>query len=133
MSRDTSAVREAAQGEDAPSSADEAATLDLGGHLRILLTVILVLVASVVALVGFSGEFVIASFGLSDTDVQTAVVDLYGMMSFLNVNWGVLAAGAVLTALPVMVRFLPAQECIVSGLLAGSGKEIDKHRRRYEP
>jgi ABC-type maltose transport system permease subunit len=116
-----------------PREVVEAAMLDRGGHARILLTVILVLVASVVALVEVSGELVIAFVGLSDTDVQTAVVGLYGTMSFRDVNWGVLAAEAVLTALPVRVRFLSAQEHIVSGLLAGSGKEILKHRKQYVP
>jgi arabinogalactan oligomer/maltooligosaccharide transport system permease protein len=54
--------------------------------------------------------------------MQTAAVGLYGMMSFRNDNWGAFAAGAVLTALPVMVIFLYAQKYIVSGLFAGSGK-----------
>jgi arabinogalactan oligomer/maltooligosaccharide transport system permease protein len=72
--------------------------------------------------VATSGEFVIASVILSDSDMQTAAVGLYGMMSFRNDNWGAFAAGAVLTALPVMVIFLYAQKYIVSGLFAGSGK-----------
>jgi arabinogalactan oligomer/maltooligosaccharide transport system permease protein len=111
-----------------PRELDEAAKLDGAGHARIFFTIILRLVAPILVIVGMlvfvgiSGEFVIASVILSDTNMQTAAVGLYGMMSFRNDNWGVFAAGAVLTALPVMIIFLYAQKHIVSGLFSGSGK-----------
>jgi arabinogalactan oligomer/maltooligosaccharide transport system permease protein len=111
-----------------PREIDEAAKLDGAGHARIFFTIILRLVGPILVIVGMlvfvatSGEFVIASVILSDSDMQTAAVGLYGMMSFRNDNWGVFAAGAVLTALPVVVIFLYAQKHIVSGLFAGSGK-----------
>jgi arabinogalactan oligomer/maltooligosaccharide transport system permease protein len=111
-----------------PREIDEAAKLDGAGHARIFFTIILRLVGPILVIVGMlvfvatSGEFVIASVILSDSDMQTAAVGLYGMMSFRNDNWGAFAAGAVLTALPVMVIFLYAQKYIVSGLFAGSGK-----------
>jgi arabinogalactan oligomer/maltooligosaccharide transport system permease protein len=111
-----------------PREIDEAAKLDGAGHARIFFTIILRLVSPILVIVGMlvfvgvSGEFVIASVILSDTNTQTAAVGLYGMMSFRNDNWGVFAAGAVLTALPVMAIFLYAQKHIVTGLFAGSGK-----------
>lgn len=111
-----------------PREIDEAAKLDGAGHARIFFTIILRLVAPILVIVGMlvfvavSGEFVIASVILSDTNTQTAAVGLYGMMSFRNDNWGAFAAGAVLTAVPVMAIFLYAQKHIVSGLFAGSGK-----------
>ena len=111
-----------------PREIDEAAKLDGAGHARIFFTIILRLVAPILVIVGMlvfvgiSGEFVIASVLLSDTEMQTAAVGLYGMMSFRNDNWGAFAAGAVLTALPVMAIFLYAQKHIVTGLFAGSGK-----------
>ena len=37
-------------------------------------------------------------------------------------NWGVFAAGAVISAIPVMALFLFLQRYIVSGLTAGSVK-----------
>ena len=51
-----------------------------------------------------------------------STVGLYGMMSFRNDHWGAFCAGAVLTALPVMLIFLYAQKHIVTGLFAGSVK-----------
>ncbi|MCX6422649.1 MAG: sugar ABC transporter permease [Actinobacteria bacterium] len=112
-----------------PREIDEAAKIDGAGHARIFFTIILRLVSPVLVVVGMliyvsvAGEFVIASVVLSDTESQTAAVGLYGMISlFRNDNWGAFSAGAVLTALPVMVIFLYAQKHIVSGLFSGSGK-----------
>lgn len=111
-----------------PRELDEAARIDGAGHARIFFTIILRLVSPILVIVGLlvyiavSGEFVIASVLLSDTSSQTAAVGLYGMMSFRNDHWGAFCAGAVLTALPVMIIFLYAQKYIVTGLFAGVGK-----------
>jgi len=112
-----------------PREIDEAAKIDGAGHARIFFTIILRLVAPILVVIGMlvyigvAGEFVIASVVLSDTQIQTAPVGLYNMISmFRNDNWGVFCAGAVLTALPVMALFLYTQKYIVTGLFAGSGK-----------
>ena len=112
-----------------PRELDEAAKIDGAGHARIFFTIILRLVGPILVVVGMliyvavAGDFVIASVVLSDTQIQTAPVGLYGMISlFRNDNWGVFCAGAVLTALPVMILFLYTQKYIVTGLFAGSGK-----------
>ena len=112
-----------------PRELDEAAKIDGAGHARIFFTIILPLVGPILVVVGMliyiatAGDFVIASVVLSDTQIQTAPVGLYGMISlFRNDNWGTFCAGAVLTALPVMILFLFTQKYIVTGLFAGSGK-----------
>ena len=112
-----------------PRELDEAAKIDGAGHARIFFTIILPLVGPILVVVGMliyiatAGDFVIASVVLSDTQIQTAPVGLYGMISlFRNDNWGAFCAGAVLTALPVMILFLFTQKYIVTGLFAGSGK-----------
>lgn len=112
-----------------PREIDEAAKIDGAGHARIFFTIILRLVSPVLVVIGMlvyvavAGEFAIASVALSDTSSQTAAVGLYQMLgTFRNDNWGAFCAGAVLTALPVMIIFLYAQRHIVSGLFAGSGK-----------
>ena len=112
-----------------PRELDEAAKIDGAGHARIFFTIILPLVGPILVVVGMliyiatAGDFIIASVVLSDTQIQTAPVGLYGMISlFRNDNWGVFCAGAVLTALPVMILFLFTQKYIVTGLFAGSGK-----------
>lgn len=112
-----------------PREIDEAAKLDGASHSRIFFTIVLRLVSPVLVVVGMlvfigiSGEFVIASVALSDTDSYTVPVGLYSMVSmFRNDNWGVFCAGAVIAAVPVMLVFLYAQKFIVSGLFAGSSK-----------
>jgi arabinogalactan oligomer / maltooligosaccharide transport system permease protein len=112
-----------------PTSIDEAAKIDGAGHARIFFTIILRLVAPILAVVGLlsfiaaTGEFVIASVILTDPDSQTLAVGLYTFVSQAqSKNWGVFAAGAVIAAIPVVTLFLFLQKYIVSGLTAGSVK-----------
>jgi arabinogalactan oligomer/maltooligosaccharide transport system permease protein len=112
-----------------PSSLDEAAKLDGAGHARIFFTIILRLVAPILAVVGLlsfiatTSDFVIASVVLVTPERQTLAVGLYQFVSQeFSSNWGVFAAGAVLAAIPVMALFLYLQKYIVSGLTAGAVK-----------
>ena len=112
-----------------PSSIDEAAKLDGAGHARIFFTIILRLVAPILAVVGllsFLGtmsEFVIASVILIDPEKQTLAVGLYQFISQeTSRNWSVFAAGAVLAAIIPVALFLALQRFIVGGLTAGSVK-----------
>jgi len=53
----------------------------------------------------------------------TLAVGLYGWVSrLLEANWGLFAAGAVITALPVLALFMYLQKYIVGGLTAGAVK-----------
>ena len=112
-----------------PVSIDEAAKIDGASHARIFFTIILRLVAPILAVVGLlsfigvAGEFVIASVILTSPDSQTLAVGLYTFISqFQSKNWGVFAAGAVISAIPIVTLFLFLQKYIVSGLTAGSVK-----------
>ncbi|MGO3884863.1 MAG: sugar ABC transporter permease [Mycetocola sp.] len=112
-----------------PTAIDEAARLDGAGHARIFFTIILRLVAPVLAVVGLlsfiatTNDFVIASVILVSPENQTLAVGLYSLISDeFTSNWSVFAAGAVLSALPVMALFLFLQRYIVGGLTAGSVK-----------
>ncbi len=112
-----------------PTSIDEAAKIDGAGHARIFFTIILRLVMPILAVVGLlsfiaaAGEFVIASVILTDPDSQTLAVGLYTFVSQAqSKNWGVFAAGAVISAIPIVTLFLFLQKYIVSGLTAGSVK-----------
>ena len=112
-----------------PVSIDEAAKLDGASHAQIFFSIILRLVAPILAVVGLlsfiasTGEYVIASVVLTDPSSQTLAVGLYTFVSqqFSN-NWSIFAAGAVLAALPVVALFLALQKYIVGGLTAGSVK-----------
>ena len=112
-----------------PQSLDEAARIDGAGHARIFFTLVLPLVAPILAVVGLlsfigtTSDFVIASVVLSEPSRQTLAVGLYGFISSArSANWTVFAAGAVMAAIPPMVLFFLLQRYIVSGLTAGAVK-----------
>lgn len=112
-----------------PRELDEAAKLDGATHAQIYWTIILRLVApilAVVALLSFIstfGEFIIARIVLSSESSWTIAVGLYGWVSSLReANWGLFTAGAVISALPVLALFLYLQKYIVGGLTAGAVK-----------
>ncbi|WP_430593102.1 sugar ABC transporter permease [Humidisolicoccus flavus] len=112
-----------------PSSIDEAAKLDGAGHARIFFTIILRLVAPILAVVGLlsfiatMNDFVIASVILVAPEKQTLAVGLYQMVSNPNyADWSAFAAGAIMAAAPVVALFLFLQKYIVGGLTAGSVK-----------
>ncbi|MFE5309341.1 sugar ABC transporter permease [Isoptericola sp. NPDC056573] len=112
-----------------PRELDEAAKIDGASHAQVYWTIILRLVTpilAVVALLSFIstfGEFIIARVVLQSESNWTLAVGLYGWVSsLLEANWGLFAAGAVLSAIPVLALFLFLQKYIVGGLTAGSVK-----------
>lgn len=112
-----------------PKEIDEAARIDGAGHARIFFTIILRLVAPILAVVGllsFIGtvnEYVIASVMLVDVDKQTLVVGLTKLVANPRyADWSAFSAGAVMAAIPVMILFLFLQKYIVGGLTAGATK-----------
>jgi arabinogalactan oligomer/maltooligosaccharide transport system permease protein len=112
-----------------PRELDEAAAIDGASHAQVFYTIILRLVApilAVVALLSFVAtfsDFLIASIVLIDPNRQTLAVGLYQYVSQrFSQYWGVFAAGAVIAAVPVVLLFQFLQRFIVSGLTAGSVK-----------
>lgn len=112
-----------------PKEIDEAAKIDGAGHARIFFTIILRLVAPILAVVGLlsfigtASEFLIASIILIDPEKQTLAVGLYKFISDeFSKNWSLFAAGAVLAAILPVALFLALQRYIVGGLTAGSVK-----------
>jgi arabinogalactan oligomer/maltooligosaccharide transport system permease protein len=113
-----------------PRQLDEAAIVDGAGHATVFFRIILPLarpilaVTGLLAFVGVIGEFLMASIFLTDTQVKTLAVGLYGIIeSDRSNNLGVFAAGALMTALPVVLLFQFLQRYIVGGLTAGSVKD----------
>jgi len=112
-----------------PASIDEAAKIDGAGHARIFFTIILRLVAPILAVVGLlsfiatTNDFMIASVILVEPDKQTLAVGLYQFVSEeQSKNWSLFSAGAVLAAILPMALFLSIQRYIAGGLTAGSVK-----------
>ncbi|MDR3202017.1 MAG: sugar ABC transporter permease [Bifidobacteriaceae bacterium] len=112
-----------------PREIDEAAKIDGASHAQIFWTIILRLVApvlAVVALLSFISsfsEYIIAKLVLTTDTNWTLAVGLYSLVSDpQNPHWGLFAAGALVSAIPVLVLFLFLQRYIVSGLTSGAVK-----------
>lgn len=112
-----------------PKELDEAAIIDGASHAQVYFRIILPLVRPILAVtallafVGVIGEFVLASIFLTDNQVKTLAIGLFGIIeSDRSNNLGVFAAGALLTSLPVVLLFQYLQRFIVGGLTAGSVK-----------
>jgi arabinogalactan oligomer/maltooligosaccharide transport system permease protein len=112
-----------------PRELDEAAKIDGATHSQIYWTIILRLVTPILAVVALLsvissfGEFVIARVLLQSEANWTLAVGLYSWVSsLLEANWGLFAAGAVISTVPVLALFLFLQRYVVGGLTAGSVK-----------
>lgn len=112
-----------------PREIDEAAKIDGATHAQTYWTIVLRLVTPILAVVALLsiiatfGEFVIARVLLQSESSWTLAVGLYSWVSsLLEANWGLFAAGAVISTVPILVLFLFLQRYIVGGLTAGSVK-----------
>ena len=112
-----------------PRELDEAAVVDGAGHAQTFFRIILPLLRPILAVSGLLvfvsviGEFLLASVFLTDGSTKTLAVGLYAIIDGdRSNNLGVFAAGALTTALPVVLLFQYLQRFIVGGLTAGSVK-----------
>jgi len=112
-----------------PKSLDEAAMMDGASHVQVFFRIILPLVRPILAVcgllvfVGVIAEFLMASIFLRDAGNKTLATGLYGLIDAdRSNNLGVFAAGAVMTAIPVVLLFLYLQKFIVGGITAGGVK-----------
>ena len=112
-----------------PKELDEAAKIDGATHAQIFWGIIMRLVSPILAVVGLLsfvssyGEFILARIVLQRPENYTLAVGLYEWASDeRNAPWSLFAAGAVLSAIPIIVLFMFLQKYIVSGLTAGGVK-----------
>lgn len=112
-----------------PADLDEAAVIDGATNTDIFFRIILPLTRPVLAVifiisfVAIFNEFILAQTLLSGAEQFTLPV---GLQAFLaegyNAKWGLLAATALVGALPVVAVFLAAQKQIIGGLVQGAVK-----------
>ncbi|MET7836603.1 sugar ABC transporter permease [Micromonospora sediminicola] len=112
-----------------PKELDESATMDGASHVQVFFRIMLPLVAPILAVTGllaFIGsinEFIIANVFLTNTESKTLAVGMYGLVAGeRNNNFGIFAAGTLLTAVPTVLVFQLLQRYIVSGLTSGAVK-----------
>ncbi len=61
---------------------------------------------------------------MDKANMYTAPVGLRFFVGGFSQQWGFFAAGAIVTAIPVVVLFLFLQKYLVSGLTAGCGQGL---------
>jgi arabinogalactan oligomer/maltooligosaccharide transport system permease protein len=112
-----------------PTELDESARVDGASHSTVFVRIILPLVVPILVVVGLLGfisainEFLIASVFLTNSTSKTLAVGLYGLVAGeRNANFGMFAAGTLLTAIPTVVLFYSMQKYIAGGLTAGAVK-----------
>jgi arabinogalactan oligomer/maltooligosaccharide transport system permease protein len=112
-----------------PKDLDESAKVDGATHSQIYFGIVLPLITPILAVTGLLGfiaivnEFLIANIFLTDPQSKTVAVGLYGLVAGeRNANFGVFAAGALITAIPTVVLFQYLQRYIVGGMTAGAVK-----------
>lgn len=112
-----------------PKDLDESATVDGATHVQIFFGIIFPLITPIIAItgllafIGSMSEFLIAGIFLTEPTQKTVAVGLYGMVANeRNANFGMFAAGALVTAIPIVLLFQYLQKYIVGGLTAGAVK-----------
>jgi len=112
-----------------PIEVDESALVDGATHWQLFWSIIfpmirpIVITIAVLSFFAIYGDFIIARVLLKNTDKLTVMV---GLMLFqtsrFDQDWGIITAGAVMAALPVVLIYLPLQNYVISGLTSGSVK-----------
>ena len=112
-----------------PKELDESAKVDGASHTTTFFQIILPLVTPILAVVGVLSfiaainEFIMASVFLTRSETKTLAVGLFGLIAGeRNVNFGMFAAGTLLTSIPTVILFYSLQKYIAGGLTSGAVK-----------
>jgi arabinogalactan oligomer/maltooligosaccharide transport system permease protein len=111
-----------------PKELEEAARIDGASPWLVFRKIMLPLARpgiAVTALFSFMtawNEFIMASTFMTNQSRYTLPVLIQQTVTEYSADWGMFAAGAVLTSIPVMVAFYVLQKYLVGGLTAGAVK-----------
>jgi multiple sugar transport system permease protein len=111
-----------------PAGIEEAAAIDGAGRMRILFSIVLPLTAPGIAAAAIFSfvwswtECMFASAFIVDEGKKTLPVGLGAFIQQYNIDWGILTAAAVATAVPVIIVFAFIGRYFVEGLTAGAEK-----------
>jgi multiple sugar transport system permease protein len=111
-----------------PAGIEEAAAVDGASRMRTLFSIVLPLTAPGVAAAAIFSfvwswtEYMFASAFIVDEANKTLPVGLGAFIAQYNIDWGILTAAAVATALPVVVVFAFIGRYFIEGLTAGAEK-----------
>ncbi|MCL1954395.1 MAG: sugar ABC transporter permease [Spirochaetes bacterium] len=93
---------------------------------KIILPVIkpMVITVAILAFMSTYGDFIIANLLLKGNDKVTVMVGIYLFtQQRFDINWGIVTAGTVMAAIPVVVLFFASQKYIIGGVMMGAIKE----------
>jgi ABC-type maltose transport system permease subunit len=109
---------------------DESALIEGASYFlifwKIIFPIIKPMVITVAILVFMStyGDFIIANILLKGNDNITVMVGIFQFtQQRFDTNWGIVTAGTVVAALPVVVLFYISQKHILDGMMMGAVKE----------
>lgn len=112
-----------------PVDIDESARIDGAGHVKIFFGLIMRLALPILVVVFFVSftatfnELPMAQQILPDPDNTTLAVGLNGLVSNpLLQQWGLMAAGGLMAAVPMLIVFAITQRSLTTGLTAGAVK-----------
>jgi multiple sugar transport system permease protein len=111
-----------------PESLEEAAMVDGCSRLRALYHIVLplllpgIIATTVFTFIGAWNEFLFALMLISKPGLFTIPVGLRYMQGEYDINYAALAAGSIISLLPVVVMFAIIQKYLVQGLSAGAVK-----------
>jgi multiple sugar transport system permease protein len=109
-----------------PFELEDAARIDGAGTLRTIFRVVLpvaapgIFSAGVLAFLGSWGEFMLANtVSIGRWEVETVPVAILSLSQAFELQWSWVAAGTVITLIPIVVLVLVFQRFVVTGLSAG--------------
>lgn len=112
-----------------PLELDESALVDGATHWQTFRHIILPIMTPIVITIGVLtfiasyGDFVIARVLLKSSDNLTVMVGLQLFQTDrFDQDFGMITAGAVLAAIPIILIYIPLQKYVIDGLTAGSVK-----------
>ncbi len=110
-----------------PTDLDKAAQIDgcsrLGAMYRVVLPVAMpgIMSTGIYIFITAWNEYLYAAI-LTSSKVRTIPIALQNMIGEFSIEWGLLTAGGVLSALPVIILFFFIQKQLITGMTAGAVK-----------
>lgn len=113
---------------DLPASLDDAAFIDGCTHWQLLWRVHVPLLRTAIAVVAiftfvFSWNELLLALMLTEVDAKTVPVAVIGMVQPDDIPWGQIAAGSIITLVPLMCVVFALQRHIVRGLTLGAVRQ----------
>jgi multiple sugar transport system permease protein len=114
--------------QDLPQDLDDAAFIDGCTHWQLLWRVHVPLLRTAIAVVAiftfvFSWNELLLALMLTEVDAKTVPVAVIGMVQPDDIPWGQIAAGSIITLVPMMCVVFALQRQIVRGLTLGAVRQ----------